>query len=172
MTPTLLTERLALRARVPDDADALFPTMSDAQAMRWWSYPPFEQVEDLRTHFAKEHPDWRGWAVTWRGESRAVGFVSAGMRRPGVSEIGYLFARDTWGQGIAYEAVGALLTRLFGEGQRRVFADIDPDNMPSIRLVERLGFVREGRLRAEWETHIGVRDTIIYGLLRDEWRGR
>ena len=44
------------------------------------------------------------------------------------------------------------------------------DNAPSIGLVERLGFALEGRLRAEWETHIGVRDTLIYGLLRDEWR--
>lgn len=42
--------------------------------------------------------------------------------------------------------------------------------MPSIRLVERLSFRLEGRLRAEWETHIGVRDTLIYGLLKDEWR--
>lgn len=100
-----------------------------------------------------------------------LGFVSAGLRRPGVSEIGYLFARETWGQGIAFEALSALLTQLFGEGMRRVFADIDPDNAPSIRLVERLGFTLEGRLRAEWETHIGVRDTVIYGLLRDEWRG-
>ena len=132
MTPTLHSTRLTLRPRVAEDAEALFPTMADAEAMRWWSYPPFTQVEDLRAHFAEAHPDWRGWAVTWRDDDRAIGFVAA--------------------------------------GQRRVFADIDPDNAPSIRLVERLGFTIEGRLRAEWETHIGVRDTLIYGLLRDEWR--
>lgn len=170
MTPTLHSARLTLRPRVADDAEALFPTMADAEAMRWWSYPPFTQVEDLRAHFGKAHPDWRAWAVTWRGEDRAIGFVAAGQRRTGVSEIGYLFARETWGQGVAREALTALLTQLFAEGQRRVFADIDPDNAPSIGLVERLGFVLEGRLRAEWETHIGVRDTLIYGLLRDEWR--
>ena len=39
-----------------------------------------------------------------------------------------------------------------------------------IALLERLGFRREGLLRAEWETHIGVRDSVILGLLRDEWR--
>ena len=170
MIAVLHTERLTLRPRVADDAEALFPTMADPQAMRWWSYPPFTQVDDLHAHFAKEHPDWRGWAVTWRGDDRAIGFVAAGQRRPGVSEIGYLFARDTWGRGVAREALAALLTQLFAEGNRRVFADIDPDNMPSIRLVERLGFRLEGRLRAEWETHIGVRDTLIYGLLRDEWQ--
>jgi RimJ/RimL family protein N-acetyltransferase len=52
-----------------------------------------------------------------------------------------------------------------------VFADTDPENAPSIALLERLGFRREGLLRGEWETHIGVRDSLILGLLRDEWRG-
>jgi RimJ/RimL family protein N-acetyltransferase len=65
-----------------------------------------------------------------------------------------------------------VLDHLFGaEGRRRVFADTDPDNMASRRLLERLGFTLEGRLRAEWETHIGVRDSLIYGLLREEWQG-
>jgi len=170
VTPILHSARLTLRPRVADDAEALFPTMADAEVMRWWSNPPFTQVEDLRAHFAEAHPDWRGWAVTWRDDDRAIGFVAAGQRRPGVSEIGYLFDRATWGQGVAREALGALLDQLFVERQRRVFADIDPDNAPSIGLVERLGFTIEGRLRAEWETHIGIRDTLIYGLLRDEWR--
>ena len=170
MTPILHSARLTLRPRVADDAEALFPTMADAEVMRWWSNPPFTQVEDLRAHFAEAHPDWRGWAVTWRDDDRAIGFVAAGQRRPGVSEIGYLFDRATWGQGVAREALGALLDQLFVERQRRVFADIDPDNAPSIGLVERLGFTIEGRLRAEWETHIGIRDTLISGRLRDEWR--
>jgi len=34
-----------------------------------------------------------------------------------------------------------------------------------------MGFKLEGLLRAEWETHIGVRDTTLYGLLREEWMG-
>lgn len=169
MTPVLHTPRLTLRPRGPDDAEALFATMSDPEAMRWWSHPPCASVDALRIRFADDHPDWRNWAVARRDDERAIGFVAAGVRRPGVSEIGYLFARDTWGQGIAIEGLTALLTQLFAEGTRRVFADIDPDNAPSIRLVRRLGFVLEGRLRAEWETHIGVRDTVIYGLLRDEW---
>ena len=58
----------------------------------------------------------------------------------------------------------------FGAGQRRVFADTDPDNRGSIALLERLGFRLEGRLRGEWHTHIGVRDSLIYGLLAEEWR--
>ena len=66
-----------------------------------------------------------------------------------------------------------MLDRLFRvEQQRRVFADTDPDNTASNALLESLGFQREGRLRAEWETHIGVRGTILWGLLATEWTNR
>lgn len=58
------------------------------------------------------------------------------------------------------------------EGHRRVFADTDPDNAASNALLATLGFQREGYLRAEWETHIGVRDTVLWGLLADEWTSR
>ncbi|WP_293876282.1 MULTISPECIES: GNAT family protein [unclassified Sphingomonas] len=165
--PTLATARLTLRQRVPDDAGALFATMADADAMRWWSCAPFDSVDALRAWFAGGPC---AWAVTRTGEDRAIGFVSVGWRRAGVGEIGYLFARETWGCGIAREAVSAVIAHLFADGARRLFADSDPDNAGSIRLLRRLGFTLEGRLRGEWETHIGVRDSLIFGLLRDEWR--
>jgi RimJ/RimL family protein N-acetyltransferase len=62
-----------------------------------------------------------------------------------------------------------VIDRLFAEGQRRVVADTDPDNRGSIALLEALGFQREGHLRAEWHTHIGIRDTLLFGLLAEEW---
>jgi ribosomal-protein-alanine N-acetyltransferase len=101
----------------------------------------------------------------------AIGWVAAGEKRQGgVTEIGYILARDHWGKGIAAEAVSAVIDQLFAEGQRRIFADTDPENTASLALLDRLGFKREGYLRAEWETHIGVRDSVILGLLSDEWR--
>jgi RimJ/RimL family protein N-acetyltransferase len=66
--------------------------------------------------------------------------------------------------------VARLIDVLFEEGHRRVWADTDPDNAASNRLLERLGFTLDGRLRGEWHTHLGVRDALIWGLLRDEWR--
>ncbi len=80
-----------------------------------------------------------------------------------------MLSRAHWGGGIAIEAVSAVIDRLFAEGQRRVFADTDPENLASRGLLEKLGFKLEGMLRAEWETHIGVRDTALYGLLPSDW---
>ena len=70
------------------------------------------------------------------------------------------------------KALCARLARVEGQVrglQRLIEADTDPEKPGAIGLLGRLGFQREGRLRGEWETHIGVRDSLIYGLLRDEW---
>ncbi len=171
-TPVIETARLRLRPLVVDDAAALHPTLADPRAMTWWSRPPLVSLEETRDYLATgAMTEWRAWAITRADDDAAIGWVSAGEKRQGgVSEIGYLLAREHWGQGLATEAVTAVIDRLFAEGQRRVFADTDPDNAASIALLERLGFRREGLLRAEWETHIGVRDSLILGLLRAEWR--
>ncbi len=167
MIPVLATARLRLRPRTVDDADALFATFADPDLMRWWSHGPHASVAETRDRFTStDDGDWRAWAITLN-EDTAIGFVAAGAKRDGrVFEIGYMLARNYWGRGIASEAIAAVIDYLFDvEHARRVYADTDPDNAASIQLLERLGFQREGILRAEWETHIGVRDTLLLGLL-------
>jgi ribosomal-protein-alanine N-acetyltransferase len=172
-TPVIETERLRLRPRTLDDAESLYPTLADAELMTWWSRPPVTSLEEVREHFmpSEKSSGWRAWAITRHGNDRAIGFLSAGEKRQGgVTEIGYMLERAAWGSGIAREAVSALITLLFARGQRRVFADTDPENVASNRLLESLGFKLEGRLRGEWDTHIGVRDSFIWGLLAEEWK--
>jgi RimJ/RimL family protein N-acetyltransferase len=172
-TVVLETPRLRLRPRRIDDADAMHGTFADPEAMRYWTGPPHTDVAQTRADFDRRDPAWRAWAITLRDDDTAIGMVAAGEKRQGkVSELGYMLARAHWGSGIAREAISAVIDQLFAEGQRKVFADTDPDNAASRGLLERLGFKLEGYLRAEWETHLGVRDTTIYGLLREEWPPR
>ena len=168
------------------DAEALHAGYGDAELMRWWSTPPHADIEETRAYLVGDDDDdddddddaddepgedvWQGWAVTLDGEP--IGTVSAGPRRAGVYEIGYLLVRRHWGSGLGREMVGALVQMLFDEpGARRLYADVDPDNGASVTLLEGLGFRLEGRLRAAWESHIGIRDALIFGLLREEWGG-
>lgn len=170
-TPVLASARLRLRPRRIEDADALYAAMRDSAVMHFWSRPPYATPEEARADFAREAPEWRNWAITLAGDDRAIGFVAAGEKRQGkVVELGYLLAPEHQGRGVAREALTLVIDRLFAEGNRRVFADTDPDNAASRALLEALGFTLEGVLRAEWETHIGVRDTALYGLLRAEWQ--
>lgn len=165
--------RLSMRPLRINDAEALHEAYRDVELMRWWSSGPHATVEETCAYLKPraDHPDWQAWAITLAEDDRAIGTLAASQRRAGVYEIGYMLVRRMWSNGYAGEAVGALLDLLFGEeGARRVFADTDPDNSASILLLQRLGFRREGVLRGEWETHIGVRDSVILGLLKDEWR--
>lgn len=170
--PTLTTARLALRQLRDDDAPALFPVLSDPEVMTWWSSGPHASPAETADYVKGNAAEGQGflcWAIT-AGDDTALGWVILIDGKPDVKEIGYILRRDRWGGGIAREAVARVIDHGFGEmGLRRIFADSDPENAGSIALLERLGFQREGRLRGEWETHIGVRDSLIYGLLRDEW---
>jgi RimJ/RimL family protein N-acetyltransferase len=81
-----------------------------------------------------------------------------------------ILSRMCWGQGLGREALAAVVSHGFGPmGLRRIAADTDPDNRGSIAVLRSLGFVQEGHLRGEWKTHIGVRDSLIFGLLAGEW---
>ena len=166
------SERLAMRPQTREAAEALFEAYRDAELMRWWSSAPHGSIEETRAYLwdASEPSDWRGWVMVERATGAVVGTLAAGTaKKPDVVEIGYMLIRRYWGQGYAREGVARLIDVLFAEGNRRIWADVDPDNAASNRLLERLGFTLEGRLRGEWRTHIGVRDSLIWGLLRDEW---
>lgn len=171
--PVLTSGRLSLRQLRLTDAPALFPMLSDAEVMRWWSSGPHGAVAETEAYLAfnaAEDQGHRCWAITM-GDDLALGWVVLIDRRAGVAEIGYILRRDVWGRGIAREAVACVIAHGFDAlGLRRICADVDPENGGSIALLERLGFRQEGRLRAEWETHIGIRDSLIFGLLRTEWK--
>ena len=172
--PTLTTDRLVLRQIRGDDAGALYPVLSDPDVMLWWSSGPHQSLAETADYVkvnAAEGQGFHCWAITAAGDDVALGWVILIDGKPAVKEIGYILRRDQWGGGIAREAAARVIEYGFAELKlRRIFADTDPENAGSIGLLERLGFQREGHLRDEWETHIGVRDSLIFGLLQSEWR--
>lgn len=171
--PTLRTLRLILRPLVPDDARDAHRFLSDERVMRYWSSGPHVDIAETERYIVGNcvGGTHESWAITEPG-GPAIGWVNLGERRPAVYEMGYILSADRWGGGLAREAVRAGLDHVFGEcNARRIFADCDPENIASIRLVESLGFIREGHLRGEWETHLGIRDSLIFGILRNEWEG-
>jgi ribosomal-protein-alanine N-acetyltransferase len=176
--PILESARLRLRPQRIEDAEALFEAYGDAGLMYYWSSGPHADLAVTRAYLAPrpDRPHQRSWAITRKtdvDDDSAIGAIFTHDRRPGVAEIGYILARSAWGHGIAREGVSRVIDLLIREeGHRRVFADTDPDNAASNALLATLGFQREGYLRAEWETHIGVRDTVLWGLLADEWTSR
>lgn len=178
--PTIPARRVKLRPLVDGDVPALFAVFSDEQVMRYWSTPPMRDVaeaqalyDEIRTSFLQR--SLFQWGVARVEDDRIVGTCTLFHidRRNRRAEIGYALARDSWGQGLMSEALGALIRYAFGPlDLTRLEADIDPRNAPSIRIVERLGFVREGLLRERWHVGGEVQDSVVLGLLRREWEAR
>lgn len=172
--PVLQTARLTLRALEKGDALALHPVFADAAVMRYWSRGPHQSFEDTVRVVASntDLPLAPCWAITTDGAA-ALGWVNLRENRTGVAETGYILGRAHWGQGFAREALAAVIAHGFGPMDlRRIVADTDPDNLASVATLRALGFTLEGHLRDEWKTHLGVRDSLIFGLLAREWRGR
>ena len=166
--PVYETDRLVLRPMVLDDAESLHVALSDAANMRYWSRGPLESVAATRDYICW-NIDGAGvqcFAVAMKdAPETALGWVILMDSKDGVAELGYIMRPDCQGRGLAREAVVRVLEHGFKvRGLRRIWADTDPDNTGSIRLLEALGFEREGQLKGEWETHIGIRDSVIFGL--------
>jgi RimJ/RimL family protein N-acetyltransferase len=69
-----------------------------------------------------------------------------------------------------YEALARLIDYAFSElGLNRLEADVDPDNVASTRLLKKLGFGLEGRLKQRWIVNGRVSDSEIYGLVREDF---
>jgi len=164
----LHSARFILRPLTRTDAAALLPAFADSAVMKWWSRGPFTSEQELAEWLVPDTgwEEGRSWAVVERENGPAIGRMAAMDRGDGVSELACLTIPERQGQGVAREALGVLIDHLVKqEGRRRIYADVDIDNAASNRLFEALGFTREGVLREAMTTHIGRRDSVIWGLL-------
>lgn len=180
MLPLLETPRLRLRTLTANDVPSLFAIFSDPVTMRYWSHPAMNDLAEAEALLRKierhaEAETLFQWGIARREDDLVVGTCTLFRidREHRRAELGYVLRRDDWGRGLAHEALIALLTHAFGTMDlHRLEADIDPRNAPSIRSVERLGFKPEGRLRERYFVAGEIQDSLIYGLLRPEWRSR
>lgn len=104
---------------------------------------------------------------------RRIGCIVAGTGEWARSGIGFWLVPAVQGEGYGKEAVSLALEYLFRVYPHpAVYAKALPDNEASRGLLESLGFTREGRARKEvfWDGE--YRDSILYSLLRTEWRDR
>jgi [ribosomal protein S5]-alanine N-acetyltransferase len=162
---TLHTPRLVLEPRVAAHADALYPLLADPRQREFHDDDPVS-LEALRERFRKgesrRSPDgrqqWLNWALVLRGgDANAIGFVQATVREDHRAWVAYAVATALWGQGLATEAVRAMIEHLISHHDvTQCMATVDQRNQRSWRLLERLGFVRaDAAQTAEMEIQAG-----------------
>lgn len=174
----LTTARLYLRRFQQADSEPLLAIRNDPEVARYqsWSTSSREGIKGFIESQQQVEPgmtgQWFQFAVTLQESGTLIGdcglHVLAEDAR--LAEIGYTFGRAFQGQGYATEAVWAMLDYAFGVLElHRISAICDVRNGGSIRVLERLGFRREGHtLQAFWNRGTWV-DEYLYALLRDEW---
>lgn len=140
----ITTERLKLRPARASDIDGMHAVFSDAEAMTWWTTPPHRDRSQTEAWVqlmldAQEAGPTLDFIIEYAGET--VGKI--GFWRP--PELGYILRRDLWGQGLATEALTAVIRAAFARPDfDEILAEVDPNNAASLRLLERHGFVRTG----------------------------
>lgn len=178
ITPTLRSDRVVLRPFTPDDTDAVFVLLSNPHVLRYWNEPPWTDYaqaerftamgnqideEDVRVQLAIERiadGAFIGWCFLedWDPHHRRA-------------TVGLCLDEKVWGQGFATEILPTLVQWAFDTlNLNRIETDIDPRNTAIARVLEKLGFVREGLLREDCIVNDEVCDSLVYGLLRREWK--
>lgn len=165
------TERLVLRRFRLADAEQFAAYRSDPVVARFQSWePPMPLAEARETveRFAQGDPSAPGWfQYAVERDSVLIGDVALKLHENLMQgELGYTFATQYQGKGYASEAVRGLLDHLFVErGLHKVSAECDVRNVASARLLERVGFTREG-LRPEHTWFKGEwTDDLLWGYL-------
>ncbi|MCA1652832.1 MAG: GNAT family N-acetyltransferase [Sphingomicrobium sp.] len=153
--PCIETERLILRAFRREDLDAHAATLADRDVVRHLGGHSFNREDSWRrlTMAVGQWPllGYGYWAVEQKADHRLVGQVGfADFERgmvpdiSGAPEMGWVFDTSVHGQGIAGEACRAALAWIDGAlAPTDIPAIISIENAKSMRLAERLGFVRE-----------------------------
>lgn len=174
----ILTGRLRLRSLEPEDAGPMFAYRSDPRVARYQGWEPASrrEIEAFIRSVAGQGPDvpgaWYQVGIALRDGGGLIGdlgiHVPVHDRRQ--AEIGITVAPDHQGRGYGTEALRAVLGYLFEElGKHRVYGSVDPRNVRSIALMERVGMRREAHhVRSLWFKGEWV-DDVIYAILDVEW---
>ena len=173
--PDLQTQRLLLRRLQITDAAALFEILSDPETTRYWGRPAMTDLREAE-RYTQENLDWINegrclyWAVEEKASQKVIGTFA--LLRLNFSnrhgEVGYLLNRAWWSQGLMGEVMARVIQYAFEEMKlHRLEADTDPDNLASIKLLEKFGFEREGLFRDRWLVDGKWSDSLMLGLLSE-----
>ena len=179
--PVLKTERLLLRQFDDRDIDAYFFFRSDPRVMQYIDRAPVRTKEEVleftnkvKNAFAQN--EGISWTITLAEDpDTMIGDVSIWRidKAHHRGEVGYMLHPDFQGRGIMHEALNAVLRYGFEQiGLHSLEANVNPENKPSMQLLERNGFVREAYFRENYHYDGKFLDSAIYSLIGREFLAR
>jgi RimJ/RimL family protein N-acetyltransferase len=176
----LETPRLFIRGFRNEDLGALVAYRSDPEVERYQMWQNYNETKGRELIEDNKHIDLSQGgrfqlALEYKANATLIGdlYLRIDDSDKRLGEVGYTLSKHYQGQGLATEAMQALLNHCFTNlKMHRLSATADPRNTPSLKLLERLGFRQEAYFvkslwfKGEWA------DDVVYGLLKDEWLAR
>jgi [ribosomal protein S5]-alanine N-acetyltransferase len=150
---SLETERLVLRRPLLADAGEIFRRYaSDTECTRYLSFPRHLEIAQTESFLTISDTAWDRWPagpylIVSRDDGRLLGGTGLDFESPKRAATGYVLARDAWGQGIATEALAAIVRLAPTIGIERLYAHCHTDHVVSARVLRKCGFELEGTLR-------------------------
>lgn len=175
--PVLETERILLRKFKVADAPELFEQRANNEVWRYIDKPQTQNIEEALELIKKiltafENNEGIAWVIELKENKKNVGNLSfwridkANHR----AEIGYLLLPEYWGKGITKEAIRKIIQYGFEVMKiHSIEANVNPLNIASIRLLERIGFVREGYFQENYFFNEKFFDTAVFSLVNSNY---
>jgi len=160
------------------DREAVLDIFSDEQTLQYWSSETIGTLAEADLLIQQEL-EWASsdscvnWGIALADSNLLVGKITLFQFHPQNrrAEIGYLLNRSHWGKGFMSEAMVRVLAHAFDDLKlHRIEADTDPANGPSLALLEKFGFSREGYFHDRWLVRGEWYDSVMLGLLEHEYR--
>ena len=176
--PNLHTERLFLRALTPADLEFVYQHFSDPDVTRYLHdeepVSTREDAQEIIDFYTRPGVKYHNrWVVVSKSNNQPIGTCGyhKWQERHFRAEIGYDLEPASWNQGYMTEALTEVLEFGFEKmGLNRIEALVHSQNLASIRLLQKLGFQKEGYLRDYYYQGGEFHSSLTFSLLRKEWR--
>ena len=179
------TERLILRQLEMKDISDVVRNVNNIKVSKWLLVVPYPYKKkdaifwiksSAKKAKAKPRKDY-SFGIELKESKEVIGGIGISSIKPdqGTASIGYWLGEDHWRYGYGSEALEKLLDFAFRDLKiRRLEAGVFAGNSSSGKLLEKYGFKREGykRKAKKCKADGKIKDEIMYGLLRKEYRGR
>ena len=135
-------------------------------------YEPVSQESktDIEKQYDKLSPEEK-WFIVERKDGSKIGLIIHLLDPGRRMAIGYYLVPSERGKGYGTEAIRIMIDYLFlSKNIVRIQAETHPENMASHRVLEKAGFRREGTIRKSFFSRGIWRDTVLFSILRDEWK--
>ena len=162
--PEIKTSSLLLRQLKPEDENEIFIMRSDERILKYLDIPVANNIEDARKFIEKinngiNKNEWIYWGITLQNNPKLIGTICLWniSEENSTADAGYVLLNEYQGKGFMQEALKKVIDYGFNKMNfNYIEADVDPENFPSIKLLERFNFVCKRKSE----------NTVIYTLIK------